>query len=608
MAFEKYFRDELDYLHQIGRIVAREKPHLAEFLSEKGVDPDVERLLEGFAFLSGNLREKIDDEFPELTHSLLNMLWPNYLRPTPSMTIIEYTPEKNIITEATKVTRGTELLSRPIQIIAESDDGLDPRQDPHNLTHCVFTQCRDLWLLPVELDDIRVSNSNEMAVINIDFSASGEISINDLELGKLRFWLGEAGYSSYQLYFWLSYYFEKAELIVGDESYVFPDFDFVPLGFGRDESMLPWPKNSVTGYRILQEYFCFPEGYLFFDVKGVPKLPTELHASQFSLRLSFSRPLPPEVKIRRDSLRLHCTPAVNLFSHYSESILLDGTQTEYPLRVSYSEPDFYDIFSVDKVESWLKNDAQDHGRSRGLLRTYTPFESFQHQIEYTRGREKIYYRVRIKPSVLRAGLEHTISFVRGDELKCVLNDETISIQLTCTNRKLPTLLRIGDIDTVARDTPSFASFRNITRPTTPLYPVLDGSLTWSLISNMSLNYLSLLNKDALRQILLTYDLPGQHDRQAARGSQKKMDGIVNIETQPVDRLFRGVPVRGLESTLWLEQSAFSCEGELYLFGTILARFFSLYASVNSFHILKVINTNNKECYEWPEQKGQHSLI
>lgn len=49
--------------------------------AEKDADPDIERLLEGVAFLTGNLRQKIEDEFPELTHGLIKMLWPNYLRP-----------------------------------------------------------------------------------------------------------------------------------------------------------------------------------------------------------------------------------------------------------------------------------------------------------------------------------------------------------------------------------------------------------------------------------------------------------------------------------------------------------------------------------------------
>ncbi|MCE1649535.1 type VI secretion system baseplate subunit TssF, partial [Enterobacter hormaechei] len=126
----------------------------------------------------------------------------------------------------------------------------------------------------------------------------------------------------------------------------------------------------------------------------------------------------------------------------------------------------------------------------------------------------------------------------------------------------------------------------ITRPSVPLYPLLDGGLHWSLLSNMSLNYMSLLDKDALKQVLRTYDFPSIHNRQSKRSSQKRLDAIEKIETEPTDRLFRGQPVRGLRSTLYIRQQAFSSEGELYLFSTILSRFFSLYASVNAFHMLK----------------------
>lgn len=307
-------------------------------------------------------------------------------------------------------------------------------------------------------------------------------------------------------------------------------------------------------------------------------------------------------------MRLHCVPAVNLFPFDSEAFELDGTQAEYPLRVSHRHPERYDIFSVERVDSWLSEKNDLTGRIRGKVRVYTPFESFHHQFEHADERQMLYYRLRIKQSPLTKGVEHSISFVRSDESLVALTNENISVSLTCTNKELPLMLRIGDISQPTRDNPSFASFRNITRPSVPLYPVMDGSLHWSLLSNMSLNYMSLLDKDALKQILRTYDLPGMHNRQAARMSQKRLDAIQSIETRAVDRLFKGVPIRGLQSTLYLEQGAFNSEGELYLFSSVLARFFSLYANVNAFHILKVINVDNQECYEWPVQIGQHALM
>ncbi|NHB93971.1 type VI secretion system baseplate subunit TssF [Photorhabdus cinerea] len=609
MSLEKYFREELDYLRQLGREAAVEHPHLASFLSEQGSDPDVERLLEGFAFLAGNLRAKIDDQFPELTHGLLHMLWPNYLRPTPSMTIIQYTPDESVVTKATQVKRGVQIKSHPL---ADDDDDIysnntDPKKTEID-NRCTFTLCRDVWLFPMSIQDISVNNSNEQGVIGLNFTSKTALNLQELQLDKLRFYLSGDDYSSTQLYFWLSYYLEDAKLVVGDITIPLPDFDFVPVGFNREDALLPYPKNSYMGYRILQEYFCFSEGFLFFDVTGFPKLPADLKASDFTLNLYFSEALPPEIKIRQDTFRLHCVPAINLFPMDSEAIRLDNSQAEYPLRASYSHPDRYDIFSIDKVESWLLNADGTPNRAKGSERIYVPFESFHHQIEHESELNTRYFRIRVKESPFRKGLEHYISFVRGDESQLLLNNENVSVRLTCTNRELPLQLRVGDINFPSLGSPSFATFRNITRPSVPLYPLMSGKFHWSLLSNMSLNYMTLLDKDALKQVLRTYDLPSRHNRQSSRSSQKRLDAIERIETQPIDRLLKGLPVRGLESTLYIRQQAFSSEGELYLFSTILSRFFALYASINSFHILKVINLDNQECYQWPEQIGQHALM
>ncbi|MTD26535.1 type VI secretion system baseplate subunit TssF [Erwinia sorbitola] len=602
MSFEKYYRDELDYLRQLGREAALERPHLASFLSEQGTDPDVERLLEGFAFLTGKLREKIDDQFPELTHGMLNMLWPNYLRPVPSMTVLQYQLAESAITEATLMASGNTVLSIPVGQSRSADS------EEEKNTQCKFTLCRDIWLFPLDVQDISVNNSNEQSMLGIHFSARAALNLKDLQLGKLRFYLGDDQYTRTQLYFWLTYYFERAELKVNDLTIPLPDLDFTPVGFEREDALLPYPKNAYAGYRILQEYYCFQEGFLFLDVTGMIDFPPELNASEFTLNLYFSQPFTAEMKIRPDTLRLNCTPAVNLFSHDSEAIEMTGTRAEYLLSGSYSRPDHYEIFSVDRVEGRLSEEGKNKGRSRAEGRVYPAFESFHHQIEKAQKNDTRYYRLRVKNSPFRQGFEHFLSFVRSDESELALTGENISISMTCTNRELPLSLGIGDICEPMKGSPSFASFRNITRPSVPLFPSLDGSLHWSLISNMSLNYLSLLDKDALKQILHTYDFPGQYSRQSARISQKRLDAIQRIETQPVDRLFRGLPVRGLQSTLWLEQTPFTSEGEMYLFGTVLAQFFSLYSSVNSFHLLKVINLDNQECYEWPEQMGQHALM
>lgn len=588
MSLEHYFRDELAFLRLQGREFADSYPELTRFLSEQNTDPDVERLLEGFAFLTGNLRAKIEDEFPELTHGLLNMLWPNYLRPVPSMTIMQFSVIPGAIAQPALVRQGCQLDSLPIDDVT-----------------CHFQTCHDAWVYPAEMRQITAQSGNDLSTISLDIALHAPLPLSELQLDKLRFFLGGDSYTAYELYFWLSNQLSHIELEIDGKRFRQEAKALKSVGFERDDALLPYPNNVYSGYRILQEYFCFPESFLFFELSGGewPKQP--LPVSEFKIHFCFDRPLPAELKIRPDSFMLNCVPAINLFQHDSEPVNLNGRQAEYPLKASYRYADSFEIFSVDQVEGWVEGNM---GRSRGTPRIYQPFESFQHQIERAKQRLALYYRVRVRESVSGDGFEHSLSFVRGDETTTVDLDESISVALTCTNRSRAARLKVGSICVPTGSSPSFATFRNLIRPTRPLRPALDGSLHWTLISNLSLNYVSLLRRDALVQVLRTYDFPALHDKQAEQASRKRLAGIEEIETKPVDRLVRGMPVRGLKSVLSIRQSAFGSEGELYLFSTVLAHFFSLYASVNAFHLLEVVNLDNKERYQWPVQIGQHSLM
>ncbi|AIQ99831.1 type VI secretion protein [Pluralibacter gergoviae] len=585
---EHYFRDELAWLRLQGRQFAQAHPELTRFLSEQTTDPDVERLLEGFAFLTGNLRAKIEDQFPELTHGLLNMLLPNYLRPVPSMTIMQFSVIPGALAQPAFIARGCQVDSKS-----------------KNEVTCHFQTCHDMWAYPADIAQISSQSVNDASSITLDIALHSPQTLETLELNKLRFYLGGDSWTAYELYFWLSTNLAHIELEVEGHSFRQPASLLKTLGFDREDAMLPYPGNVYSGYRILQEFFCFPESFLFFRLEGGewPRQPRPV--SDFRLRFCFDKPLPPELKIRSDAFMLNCVPAINLFLHESEPIDLTGRQGEYPLKASYRQADSFEIFSVDKVEGWVEGNA---GRSRGQDRVYHPFESFEHQIERAKGRLSLYYRTRIREAVSGDGFEHFLSFVRADESEVIGLDECISVTLTCTNRGQAAELLIGDICESTGTSPTFATFRNITRPTRPLRPALDGSLQWTLISNLSLNYVSLLRRDALVQVLRTYDFPTLYDKQAEQTSRKRLAGIETIETEPVDRLIRGMPVRGLKSVLSLRQSAFSGEGELYLFSTVLAHFLSLYASVNAFHLLEVHNLDNKERYRWPVKAGQHSMM
>lgn len=590
MKLNRFYRDELSFLRLQGREFADAHPQLTRFLSEQSTDPDVERLLEGFAFLTGKLREKVEDEFPELTHSLLNILWPNYLRPVPSCTIMKFDPLLHAISERQRVERHTEIKSRPV--------GNAIRQ-----TQCRFRTCRTVDVFPISVAEVYAEHSREVSSVTVDLALHTDQSLNALGLDVLRFYLGGDDHTSETLYLWLNHYLAGIELVVGNSVYRLPSASLRPVGFEADEALLPYPKNAYPGYRILQEYLSFPGAFRFVDVTGLRSRLPAVQADEISVRFQFSRMLPPEARVVRESLQMYCTPAVNLFSHEGEPVDLNGRQTEYRISPSSRSPDHFEVFSIDQVEGWLE------GRSgRGEPRIYTPFESFQHEVERDRERTALYYRTRVRESLRGDGFDHYMSFVRGDESDCLNRQEAVSLTLTCTNRQLPNQLAVGEISMATESTPAFASFSNITRPTATLRPTLDGSLLWTLISNLSLNYLSMLDVEALRTVLRVYDFRALVDRQAERISRKRLAGISAIATNPVDRMIRGLPVRGIRSELSLDQSGFASEGNLYLFGTVLSQFFALYASINAFHQLEVVNTDNQERYTWTLQQGQQPLM
>jgi len=589
MSQDKYFREELTFLKEQGREFTEIYPQLSRFLHGRTLDPDVERLLEGFAFLTGRLREKVEDEFPELTHSMINMLWPNYLRPVPSMSILAFTPDQSV-SEKQLINKGTQVDSKAIFG-----------------TKCHFQTCREVEIYPIESVDVRAQHTREATVIDVMLTTQGDVTLGNALLEDLRFYLGGDKYSSQMLYLWLNHYLDKVTIEINGAEFSLPKDSFSVVGFGSNDALLPYPTNVYEGYRILQEYLSFPEAFHFFDLSRLDRVIPKSVSGEFTIKLHFSKTLPVDVRVQKENFQLYCTPIINLFHHDADPIALSGRHSEYRVIPSSRYPAHYEVFNVESVVGW--QDGQQEGkRVRGSKRVYSPFESFQHEVERVRHRQALYYRTRIKESIRKDGFDSFISFVRSDETVSIDVDEAVSIKLTCTNRLLPLELGVGDICEATDTSPPFATFSNISVPSQSLRPVLDGSLLWTLISNLSLNYLSLLSKDALSSVLRAYDFKALVDRQAEKVSKRRLDAIQKIESKPIDKIMRGLPIRGLQSTLYIDQAGFGSEGDLYLFGTVLSHFFALYASINSFHELHVVNVTNQERYTWGSQTGMQPLI
>jgi type VI secretion system protein ImpG len=293
-----------------------------------------------------------------------------------------------------------------------------------------------------------------------------------------------------------------------------------------------------------------------------------------------------------------------LFSHDGDPLRIEHRQTEYRVRPHSEEPRFFEVFSVDSAVGAIQGTGRNHH--------FTEFESFQHEHEWDADMAG-YYRLRLTPTVVGRGVETYISFATEVGETGVPPVETVSLSLTCTNRNLPELLRVGQIDCSTDASPEFTKFRNISKVSPSLAPPLDARLHWRLVSNMALNYMSLLNVDALREILATYDFRAYVDEQAKRASEARLKGIERVSVESIIRLKRGLPIRGLRTTMELNERSFGGQGivgeaGMFLFASVLNEFLGLYASVNSFHELQVLGRERKEIYQWPRRDGLLPLL
>ncbi|KPX31982.1 hypothetical protein ALQ50_01388 [Pseudomonas coronafaciens pv. coronafaciens] len=595
LSFNHYYQDELMALRQSGRKFSERNPALAPFLGQGSSDPDVERLLEGFAFLTGRLRQKLDDDLPELTHSLMQLLWPNYMRPLPAMSMLQFEP-LSASGPGFTVERDTPVESEPVEGLA-----------------CRFRTCFSTEVLPLSLSRVSYSADGEAAELTLSLTMTGEGHLGMLKLSRLRLHFAGDRHISQALYLGLMRKLKGIRLLLLDEQEnPLTDRDGKPLqlsisanrvkpvGFAEDESLIPYPLNTFRGYRYLQEYFCFPEKFLFSDIEGLEVIASVLDehlitARGFQLVFDMHSEDMQNLRPTVEHIKLYCTPVVNLFKQDALPILVDARQDEYLLVPAHLGPQRCGVYSVDAVTGW-----QPGGRG---YQHYVPFESFEHDPAVDVHGNAPWYSVRHRDSLLQGGLDTYLSFdVRTDR-----KNETISIELTCTNDDLPLRIPAGGICRSGDETPDFLRFSNITTATKSYAPPVGQDFLWRVISNMSLNYLSLASIEALKVILETYDLPRYYDKHAEKVSQRLLNGLKSIHHQHVDRLHEGRPVRGVKTELLIAPEGLADEAGLFLFASVLNEFFALYASLNSFHELHV-KTAQGGGYQWTPRMGQQPLL
>ena len=622
-----YYERELVFLRKMGAEFSRRYPKIAARLlldEEKIEDPHVERMIEAFAFLTGRVSLKLDDELPEITESFLNILYPHYLSPIPSMAItkMSYGSPNDKLTSVQNLKKGSRLSSRPV-----------------NGTPCRFRTTYDVQLLPIELEEATLESPAPKdqrgkfveSHIRLSMRCYGNSNLSELKVGDtdkppefLRFYLNGDPQLVFPLYEIIFNHasaieFRPKEAPINNVSLktmtnvqlkqpdpVILSADFIKeVGFSDEEAVLPYTKRSFSGYRLLTEYFTFPYKFLFFDIFGIDQAVGRKFGSHFDILIHLKDITPPAAPITKDVFSLGCTPVVNLFNRTADPIYLSQQKYEYQVIPDVHRQSTTEIYSI--------NDVVTVDPRTNSSRQFSPFYSLRHA--YGEEMEKSFWYGSRKDSQRPDdnGTDMFLSLVDTNFNPRVPSTEVITVKTTCTNRDLPAKLPFGgkEGDFEVEGTALLSKVRCLTKPTETIRPQRRRAAQWRLISHLNLNFLSLVNSEdgkpeALQEILHLYNFG---DTAATRN---QILGITGIKSKPVvrrigDRVGAGF-VRGLETTITFDEEQFVGSG-LYLFASVIERFLGVYASLNSFNQL-VIETEQREgeVKRWRPRTGEQILL
>lgn len=623
-----YYERELIFLRRMGAEFANKYPKIAARLQldeDKIEDPHVERMIEAFAFLSGRIGLKLDDELPEITESFINLLYPHYLAPIPSMAIAQFSfgLTSGKLTAVQKLERGARLNSRPV-------DG----------TPCRFRTSYDVELAPIELESAALeSNAPKDARgkfanshIRLSLRCFGDANLHEFKVGdtgeppkSLRFHINgdpQLIFPLYEIIFnhAVSVEFRPKETPFGDQTLKTitnirlkqPDPIFVPakdaikaVGFAENEAVLPYTKRSFMGYRLLSEYFAFPYKFLFFDLFGLDRAVAQGFGSHFDILIHLKDVTPPVAPVVADTFRMGCTPIINLFSRLTDPIYLSQQKYEYQVIPDVHRQSTTEIYSIDSV---ISSDPRTN-----TTREFAPFYSLKHA--YGEQLEKAFWYAVRRDSQRPDddGTEMFMSLVDMNFNPRVPSVDVLNVKATCTNRDLPARLPFGgkEGDFEIEGTALLSRVRCLTKPTETIRPPQRRAAQWRLISHLNLNYLSLVNgeeaiPEALQEILHLYNF---NDSSVTR---KQILGITGIKSRKVvrkigERIGAGF-VRGIETTVTFDEEQFVGSG-MFLFASVLERFLGLYASLNSFNQM-VLRTEQREedVKQFPARAGEQDLL
>ena len=609
----EYYERELTYLRQMGGEFARKYPKVAGRLlldPERCDDPHVSRLLEGFALLAARVHRRIDDDFPEICESLIRIIHPGYLRPTPSMTVVECQPDpaQGKKTAGMRVPRGTPLVSKA------TVEGLPCRfQTAYDVNLWPFSVAAAEWRQPERMQRPPRATVGVQAVAaaRLRLRCQRDVVFTGLPLSHLRFHLAGDASVVYSLYELLSDKCIEIQLRDPKDEKKLISLDPSQLrmiGFDAEESLLPFVRRSMDGHRLPQEYFAFPEKFLFFDLEGLEPLAQAAFGEEAEIVFLFSsferaeRQQVMELGVNERTFRLGCTPAINLFPQSAEPILLSQTRHDYTIVPDSRHSKVMEIFSIEEV-------VATNPRLRQSI-VLEPMHAYRHQ---TRNREDLAFWVATRhlnefgerePSTM------TISVVDLAGSFTEPEADVLMVRALCTNFDLPSRIQYGS-ESGDFEATGYAAAKTVTalrRPTASINPAGGQGHLWRLISLLSLNYLSLNEggRTAMQEILRLHNLAG------STASENEVGSILKMNSSPgfalVDSAYGLIPARGTQVGMEFDEQQFTGSGA-YLFAAVLDRFLAGYAAINSFSQLTARSTLRKEAMgKWPPRAGTQALL
>lgn len=565
------FAQQMQQLHQEAQNFAELYPEHANALNLSALqdkDPYVERLLEGVAFLTGQIKEHIDADLPEISGTFIQQFWPHISKPFPSACIMQFQQNLRQIQKTTFIEKNTDIISQP----------LGPES-----TVCHFLTCEQLAVQPLHLvsaDIVQLTSGQKK--ITLQFQVEPGVDINNLEFSQFKLFVNADDFHIAPLLYAMCDEDNNVKVTfpetAASRDATLPRRSVRLANLQAENMLLPEFGREQLAFHLLHEYFAYKAKYQFIQIDNLMNVQFPKLCQSFNIEIETFVEIPSRLQLSKDNLLLHCVPAINLYPATAEPINLDHFKTEYDVVASLQKPTSMVPYSVDSI---VATNARTGQRS-----TLSPLYSFAHRDD-----KGAYYAVH--ESLTEKGQNRLkLSFGGIDDS----DTQRLSTELLVYNADVPRhSIKEHTLNETAENI-SFGKFSNINRPSPVLAPSYLEDLHWQLIKFLSLNLQTVDTAEKLQMLLRNFDWSNKAD------NKKRIAGIKDLQIINTEKIQRGALRSGNEIKILLDEECFSTMGDAFWFSKILSKFFNLYADINCFIQVRIMFVKGHKQWLWSSEE------